>query len=170
MLVTAGILFAVAFTWIFSPRKKDTFNIHIDKGTAVSVSQSEDGGIRLDFNYESYETRPSDDELFPDIVNTAGPTSPLTRDFWQQVASIDELLPEEKERLCGILTKYGIIDDNQAAAILYGDGPQAEDYDDTSETDTNEEEPTDIVIEEDGSQAEDEEDEDDEFERKSLID
>lgn len=184
MLVTAGILFIVAFVWITSPRKKDTFNIHIDKGTAVSVSQSEDGGIRLDFNYESYETRPSDDELFPDIVNTAGPTTPLTRGFWQQVAVIDELEAEEKESLCSTLLKYGIISQEQANAIIFGDGEEGEseskDGSAASEETTPSSEP-DANIATVGIPADDSRedvgnaphyviDDDDDFENDSLID
>ena len=69
-----------------------------------------DNGVEI-LVYNSWEERPSDAELFPDIVNDIAPAKDaLDRDFWEKVANIGNIAdPAEREKLVTLLADQGVI-------------------------------------------------------------
>lgn len=100
----------------------------------VKVTREEDGINILVYN--SYEDRPSDAELFPEITNDLAPAKgSLDRAFWERVADMGNIAdPAERERLVSILADHGFIDRDAASTwsmpdpgVPAGDRPDGDD-------------------------------------------
>ncbi len=118
MNITVSILLAVTFmvmlvivALLVSPKTSQDkgVNINLPDNASLKIKQS-DKGMQLNIEYTSWEDRPSDAELFPDIVNnTPPPEGSLDRTFWQMYANFDGLTADEREKVLGRLVEHGLL-------------------------------------------------------------
>lgn len=98
---------ALLSVWLFKAPKESKTIVQIDKSQSVKIDPIDDGGVKIQILYNSWEERPSDDELFPDMPNNAETPDPIGASFWGKVISFDSLPEEEKEEVKSILEKEG---------------------------------------------------------------
>lgn len=84
-------------------------NIKLDERAALKINQSGDG-VQIELKYNDWQDRPSDAELFPDIVNNdPPPQGSLDRSFWQMYANFDSLTAQERESILMRLVEHGLL-------------------------------------------------------------
>lgn len=110
LLSVIFMVFLLFVALMMSPKTQTkSVNINLPNNAGVKISQNQKG-VSLDIEYNSWEDRPSDAELFPDIVDDTPPQkNALDRSFWQMYANFDNLTVEEREEVLRRLVEHGII-------------------------------------------------------------
>ncbi len=123
LLAAIFMVFLVVVALMVSPKSSSAkgVNINLDSRSAVNIRQK-DGAVHIDVQYTSWEDRPSDAELFPDIVdNTPIPQGSLDRTFWQMYANFDQLTADERESILRRLVEHGLISPDGMDRFLVSD-------------------------------------------------
>ena len=115
LLIPLALVFALFCFFIFYAMKGSgkkpakVIDIAGNERFQLEVKPKDDGVEILVYN--SYQERPSDAELFPDILNDLAPSKDvMDRAFWDRVAHIGEVEdPAEREKLVRMLADAGVI-------------------------------------------------------------
>lgn len=126
LLVIATAAFLFAALWLFIPRKKETMNIHLDKETKVNISK-EGEAIRLDFVHvvDEIDEETADEDLFPEpdvteeTVAVRDAANVMDEDFFERLLHFESLNVTEREAVCGVLLRRGIINEEQMRKYVF---------------------------------------------------
>lgn len=121
-LVLLTILLILIVVWLFLPKKETgtkTVSVHLDGKAGVRITQSPDG-LNLDIVYETLDEKPAEYSLMPDLVNdAAGDENAANRDFWTDVADLDNLPFERREKVLKKLVALGFLDEKAAQTEFF---------------------------------------------------
>jgi len=126
LLVIATAAFLFAALWLFLPRKKESMNIHLDKDTKVNISKQGEA-IRLDFVHvvDPVDEETADDDLFPEPDTTEetaavrDAANVIDEDFFERLLRFESLDVTEREAVCGVLLRRGIINEEQMHRYVF---------------------------------------------------
>lgn len=127
LLIIATAAFLFAALWLFLPRKKESMNIHLDKDTKVNISK-EGEAIRLDFVHvieDEVDEETADSGLFPEpdmSEETAAMRDAMNvvdEDFFERLLRFESLDITERESICGVLLRRGIINEEQMHKYVF---------------------------------------------------
>lgn len=126
LLIIATAAFLFAALWLFLPRKKETMNIHLDGDTKVNISKQGEA-IRLDFVHvvDEIDEETADTDLFPepDVTEETAAVrdaaNVMDEDFFERLLRFESLDISERESVCGVLLRRGIINEAQMQKYVY---------------------------------------------------
>lgn len=126
ILVIGVAALALLAIWLFRPAKEQKTIVQLDKNQSVKINSTENGSVKIEILYDTWEDRPSDGELFPDIFNEAVTPPEYGHDLWDMVTHFDTLDAEKKEFVASVLAEKGFIRKDDVAEFAMGaldDGP-----------------------------------------------
>lgn len=134
ILVIGVAALALLAIWLFRPAKEQKTIVQLDKNQSVKINSTENGSVKIEILYDTWEDRPSDGELFPDIFNEAVTPPEYGHDLWDMVTHFDTLDAEKKEFVASVLAEKGFIRKDDVAEFAMGalddeHGPDAEEPD-----------------------------------------
>ena len=102
-------VFLVVGIWLLFPKKEEAkvskgIQMHLSDNTAVKIEEKEDA-VHLTFEYKSYEDRPADYEMFPELFPEPECDSELNSEFFQRLAVFDTRQREEKHSIITVLIR-----------------------------------------------------------------
>lgn len=122
-------VFLVVGIWLLFPKKEEAkaskgIQMHLSDNTAVKIEEKEDA-VHLTFEYRSYEDRPADYEMFPELFPEPECDSELNSEFFQKLAVFDTLSKEEKHSVITVLIRNRILTkDNLETLSLARENPE----------------------------------------------
>lgn len=108
IVLVIGVLLALT---VPQRKEKQGIDVHIDEKAGVKIRQSAEG-IRLDIIYETTEDAPlynPEEPICPDIVNEVHVSGTPDRDFFDMLATIDDLPIDQREDIVTKLAAFGFI-------------------------------------------------------------
>lgn len=129
ILVIGVAMLALLAIWLFRPPKESNTIIQLDQRQSMKIDSTDDGKIKIEILYDTWEDRPSDGELFPDITNDAITPPAYGHDLWDKVLNFDKLSAEDKEFVTSVLAEKGFIRKDEVAEFAMGAEPDGHDPD-----------------------------------------